>query len=67
MLSISILGVLLSNFTFIFVAWYPQYVVGGYWFLLLGPLVDGAVGGMLINFYILTSVIYGVSCRFKWR
>ncbi|KIY43476.1 MFS general substrate transporter [Fistulina hepatica ATCC 64428] len=45
-LGISILGVLLTNTIFILLSWFPEYAVGGYWFLLVGPFVEGILGGV---------------------
>ncbi|KAF9444748.1 MFS general substrate transporter [Macrolepiota fuliginosa MF-IS2] len=44
-MGISVLGLLLTDFIFIFVALFPDRAPGGYWFLLLGPLVEGSLGG----------------------
>ncbi|KXN92843.1 hypothetical protein AN958_06822, partial [Leucoagaricus sp. SymC.cos] len=44
-MGISLIGLLLTDFNFIFVMTFPDIVPGGYWFLLLGPLVEGALGG----------------------
>jgi hypothetical protein len=44
-MGISLFGLLLTDFNFIFVMHFPDYVPGGYWFLLLGPLVEGSLGG----------------------
>ncbi|KAF5358151.1 hypothetical protein D9756_001317 [Leucocoprinus leucothites] len=44
-MGISLLGLLLTDFNFIFVLHYPDLVPGGYWFLLFGPLVEGSLGG----------------------
>jgi len=44
-LGIYLLGPLLTDVIFIFVMHHPDLVPGGYWFLLLGPLVEGSLGG----------------------
>ena len=46
-MGISIIGLLLTDFNFIMVALFPRHVPGGYWFLLVGPMVEGALGGTL--------------------
>lgn len=44
-MGIYLLGPLLTDIIFIFVMHHPDLVLGGYWFLLLGPLVEGSLGG----------------------
>ncbi|KAJ3573787.1 hypothetical protein NP233_g2219 [Leucocoprinus birnbaumii] len=44
-MGISLIGLLTTDFNFIFVMHYPDAIPGGYWFLLVGPLVEGALGG----------------------
>ncbi|KAF9265618.1 MFS general substrate transporter [Marasmius fiardii PR-910] len=45
-LGISVLGVLVTDAVFILVYYYSELLPGGYWFLIVGPLCDGALGGM---------------------
>ncbi|KAJ3502515.1 hypothetical protein NLJ89_g8854 [Agrocybe chaxingu] len=45
-MGISVLGLLFTDFIFIFVALNSKHVPGGYWFLVVGPLVEGSLGGM---------------------
>ncbi|TFK72774.1 MFS general substrate transporter [Pluteus cervinus] len=45
-MGISVFGLLLTDFNFIFTYSFYQRLPGGYWFLLLGPLVEGVLGGM---------------------
>ncbi|KAF8891345.1 major facilitator superfamily domain-containing protein [Infundibulicybe gibba] len=45
-LGISVIGVLVTDINFIFVTLASQKIPGGYWALLLGPLIDGSVGGV---------------------
>lgn len=52
-MSISILGILLGDWIFIGVALFSNYIPGGYWFLVVGSVVDGCFGG--VYSYILTS------------
>jgi len=44
-IGIYLLGPLLTDVIFIFVAHHPDLVPGGYWFLLIGPIVEGSLGG----------------------
>jgi hypothetical protein len=44
-MGISIIGLLLSDIIFILVAWFSPFLPGNYWFLLLGPVLEGALGG----------------------
>jgi hypothetical protein len=44
---LSIIGVIVTDFNFIMVALFPRYVPGGYWFLVVGPMLQGAFGGTL--------------------
>ena len=46
-MGISVIGLLLSDFNFIMVTLFPRYIPGGYWFLVVGPMVEGALGGTL--------------------
>ncbi|KAF8969597.1 major facilitator superfamily domain-containing protein [Flammula alnicola] len=45
-MGISILGLLLTDFNFIMVASFSKHIPGGYWFLVVGPIVEGFLGGM---------------------
>lgn len=36
---------LVVDFTFILVALFSKRLPGGYWFLMLGPIVEGSLGG----------------------
>ena len=42
----------MSDINFIFVSLFTDKFPGGYWFLLAGPLIDGAFGGI----YLLTTL-----------
>jgi hypothetical protein len=44
---ISLIGLLLTDFNFIMVNLFPRHIPGGYWFLVVGPMVEGALGGTL--------------------
>ncbi|KAJ6623481.1 hypothetical protein B0H10DRAFT_2162474 [Mycena sp. CBHHK59/15] len=44
-IGLSVLGLLLTDFNFIFVAKNYEHVPGGYWFLIVGPIIEGALGG----------------------
>ncbi|OCH93392.1 MFS general substrate transporter [Obba rivulosa] len=46
-MSCAVVGALFSDFNFLLVFHFAKYLPGGYWFLLLGPLVDGMFGGKL--------------------
>ncbi|KAF8643895.1 hypothetical protein AX16_008911 [Volvariella volvacea WC 439] len=46
LMGISVLGAILTDFNFIFVSQFHHYLPGNYWFLLLGPLVEGLFGGL---------------------
>ncbi|TFK68620.1 MFS general substrate transporter [Pluteus cervinus] len=45
-MGISVFGLLLTDLNFIFTSSFYQRLPGGYWFLLLGPLTEGVLGGM---------------------
>ena len=47
-LGCAVVGLLIADLTFLCVFWFYDYIPGGYWFLLLGPLVEGFLGGKLI-------------------
>ncbi|TFK30241.1 MFS general substrate transporter [Coprinopsis marcescibilis] len=44
-MGISLLGLLVTDFNLINVYYFSKYMPGGYWFLLLGPVVEGILGG----------------------
>jgi MFS family permease len=44
-MGITVLGLLLTDFNFIMVALFPNRIPGGYWFLTVGPAVEGSLGG----------------------
>ena len=46
-MGISVIGLLLTDFNFIMVALFSKYIPGGYWFLVVGPIVEGILGGTL--------------------
>lgn len=43
---ISLFGFLVNDFTFILVTHFFDYIPGGYWLLVLGPVVEGCLGGV---------------------
>ncbi|KAJ7864988.1 major facilitator superfamily domain-containing protein [Mycena olivaceomarginata] len=45
-LALTVFGLLLSDLTFVFVAKNVRWLPGGYWSLLAGPILDGALGSM---------------------
>jgi hypothetical protein len=45
LVGINVCGILLMDFNFIFVTLFWKRLPGGYWFLLLGPFVEGLLGG----------------------
>jgi hypothetical protein len=44
-MGISIIGLLLTDFIFIFVSFFSRKLPGGYWFLVVGPVIEGCLGG----------------------
>lgn len=42
---INVLGALIMDFAFIAVALFSKLLPGGYWFVLIGPIFEGLVGG----------------------
>lgn len=48
-MGISILGLVLNDFNFIFVASFSQKLYGGYWLLLVGPIIEGLLGGTCLE------------------
>ncbi|KAF8808993.1 MFS general substrate transporter [Phlegmacium glaucopus] len=44
-MGISAIGLLLTDFNFIMVTLFSKHIPGGYWFLVVGPMVEGALGG----------------------
>jgi hypothetical protein len=43
------LGLLLSDINFILVANFPTLFPGNYWFLVVGPIVEGCLGGAYLS------------------
>jgi len=48
-MGISILGLLISDFNFISVALFSKHIPGGYWFLLVGNVLEGLLGGKFVT------------------
>ncbi|KAJ7087857.1 major facilitator superfamily domain-containing protein [Mycena epipterygia] len=44
-LGLTILGLLITDLNFIFVTKNFQRIPGGYWFLIMGPIIEGCLGG----------------------
>lgn len=44
-MGISLLGLLITDFNYINVYYFSKYLPGGYWFLLVGPVIEGVLGG----------------------
>nr|VWO98059.1 Calcium dependent mitochondrial carrier protein [Ganoderma boninense] len=49
-LGCAVVGVLMMDLCFLSTFWFYKYIPGGYWFLLIGPILEGFLGGQtLIN------------------
>ncbi|KAL0946702.1 hypothetical protein HGRIS_012889 [Hohenbuehelia grisea] len=46
LMGIAVMGVLFTDIIIILVALFPRSIPGGYWFLIIGSVVDGLVGGV---------------------
>ena len=46
---VCIFGLLMTDVNFLIVSKYYRILPGGYWFILLGPLLDGSLGGMSVT------------------
>ncbi|GLB34576.1 putative major facilitator superfamily protein [Lyophyllum shimeji] len=46
LLGISVIGLLITDSNFIFVSRNFRNLPGGYWFLVVGPLIEGSLGGL---------------------
>lgn len=44
-MSFAVFGLLATDVNFLATVNYHKYLPGGYWFILVGPLLDGAFGG----------------------
>jgi hypothetical protein len=44
-MSIALIGLLATDFNYINVYYFSQHLPGGYWCLILGPLIEGILGG----------------------
>lgn len=45
MLGISVVGLLVTDFNFLVVYTFYDRLPGGYWFLIVGPVIEGSLGG----------------------
>ncbi|KDR73681.1 hypothetical protein GALMADRAFT_251462 [Galerina marginata CBS 339.88] len=45
-MGISIIALLITDFNFIMVTLFSKHIPGGYWFLVVGPAIEGLLGGM---------------------
>ncbi|KAF9014116.1 major facilitator superfamily domain-containing protein [Cyathus striatus] len=45
-MGISIIGLLFTEWNFIFVTLFSKHIPGGYWFLVVGAIIEGTLGGM---------------------
>ncbi|KAH6918262.1 major facilitator superfamily domain-containing protein [Coprinopsis sp. MPI-PUGE-AT-0042] len=54
-MAIALIGLLITDFNYVNVYYFSQHLPGGYWFLLLGPLIEGILGG----FATATATIHG--------
>lgn len=46
-MGISLIGLLITDVNFILIYYFFDQLPGGYWLLLIGPLIEGTLGGML--------------------
>lgn len=56
-MSLAVLGMLITDATFISTAKYSRFLPGGMWFLIVGPLVDGCLGSKSSFVLLVQSVI----------
>ncbi|KAI0723991.1 MFS general substrate transporter [Cerioporus squamosus] len=47
-LSCAVIGVLIMDMNFLCVFWFYNYIPGGYWFLVSGPVLEGLLGGQAL-------------------
>ncbi|KAF5330575.1 hypothetical protein D9619_005275 [Psilocybe cf. subviscida] len=45
-MGLSVLGLLITDINFIFVALFSKHIPGGYWFLVVAPFIEGGLGGL---------------------
>ena len=50
-MSLAVVGMLITDATFISTAKYSRFLPGGMWFLVVGPLVDGCLGGKFVSMH----------------
>lgn len=48
-MSLAVVGMLITDATFISTAKYSKFLPGGMWFLVVGPLVDGCLGSKFVS------------------
>lgn len=70
-MGISIIGLLLTDFNFIITTLNIKRIPGGYWFLVVGPLIEGSLGGQSTACFLLlltqTLLRYDQRCRSNAR
>ncbi|KAG5734504.1 hypothetical protein E4T56_gene5957 [Termitomyces sp. T112] len=49
LLSISVIGLLFTDLNFILTTKNFHHLPGGYWFLILGPIIEGSLGGVTVT------------------
>lgn len=54
-LSFAVFGLLMTDVNFLVVARWHMVLPGGYWFLLVGPFLDGLLGGMIALWHFWTT------------
>jgi hypothetical protein len=66
-MGICVIGLLITDIMLILVVYLNPYLPGGYWFLLVGSVIEGALGGQLCLFFcpraiwLTSSVILGLT------
>lgn len=45
-MSFAVFGLLMTDVNFLVVSRFHEVLPGGYWFLLVGPFLDGLLGGL---------------------
>lgn len=56
-LSFSVFGLLMTDFNFLVVAHFHKILPGGYWFLLVGPFLDGLLGGTAVSKHYMAAAL----------
>lgn len=57
-MGISMVGLVVNDLTFIITAFFSDHLPGGYWFLIVGFILEGLLGGKSCNSVLIRRYVY---------